>query len=78
MTNDKRITSIVITIIIIVIIIRMIIITRTVLIVVGVLGATSIRFNNFLGLLKIDTSMETIKKSAVLGIAHILRKVLTV
>ena len=54
--------------------------TRTVPIVVGVLGAISIRFDHFLGLLKIDTSMEmeTILKSVVLGTAHILRKVLTV
>ena len=52
--------------------------TRTVPIVVGALGAISIQFNHFLGLLKIDTSMETIQKSAVLGTAHILRKVLIV
>ena len=38
--------------------------TRTVPIVVCVLGAISIRFSHFLGLLKIDTSMETIQKSA--------------
>ena len=52
--------------------------TRTVPIVVGTLGAISMQFNHFLGILKIDTSMETIQKSAVLGTAHILRKVCTV
>ena len=51
--------------------------TRTVPVVVGVLGAISIRFDHFLGLLKIDTSMEAIQKSVVLGTAHILRKTLT-
>ena len=52
--------------------------TRTVPIVVGALGAISIQFNHFLELLKIDTSMETIQKSAVLRTDHILRKVLAV
>ena len=52
--------------------------TRTVLIVVGELGAISVQFSHFLGLLKIDTSIETIQKSSVLGTAHIFRKVLAV
>ena len=52
--------------------------TRTAPIVVSTLGAITIGFNHFLGLLKIDTSMETIQKSAVLRTAHILRKMLTV
>lgn len=44
------------------------------------LGAISIPYNHFLALLKINTntSVETIQRSAVLGTAHIFRKVLTV
>ena len=43
--------------------------TRTVPIVVGAHGAISIRLHHFLGVLKTDTSMETIHKSAVLRTA---------
>ena len=50
--------------------------TRTAQIVVGAHGAISICFNHLLGFVKIDASMETIQKSAVLGTAHILGKVL--
>ena len=50
--------------------------THVIPIVVGALGTMSERFKEFLALLGTQTSVETVQKTAILGSAHILRKVL--
>lgn len=50
--------------------------THVIPIVVGALGTMSERFKEYLALLGTQTSVETVQKTAILGSAHILRKVL--
>ena len=50
--------------------------TTVVPIIIGALGTITDRLTPFLSMLGVTLSFETIQKSALLGTAHILRKVL--
>ena len=45
-------------------------------VVIGALGTVPTRLTSFLGMMGINLSVETIQKSAILGLTRILRKVL--
>ena len=47
-------------------------------IIIGALGTISDRFTSFLAMVGVSLSFETIQRSALLGSAHILRKVLEI
>ena len=50
--------------------------TTVVAIIIGALGTITDRLTSFLAMVGVSLAFETIQKSALLGSAHILRKVL--
>ena len=52
--------------------------TTVILIIIGALGTITNRLISFLAMVAVSLSFETIQKSALLGSAHILRKVLEI
>ena len=52
--------------------------TTVILIIIGALGTITCRLTPFLAMVGVSLSFETIQKSALLGSAHILRKVLEI
>ena len=52
--------------------------TTVVAIIIGALGTITDRLTSFLAMVGVSLAFETIQKSALLGSAHILRKVLEI
>ena len=52
--------------------------TTVISIVIGALGTIAVHLTSFLTMVEVSLSFETIQKSALLGSAHILRKVLEI